>query len=410
MVRMCRLLIGFRGAYLRRLHRHASPQSQGTPKAPMKRVLSLLVPSAALCWTAAVAAIVKPQVLIVNMFINEAEAWYGIPDFNVLAKNITVPGLSPLFPQVHCTQDGRICQLVTGEGEINAASSISTLVNSPAAFDLTSTYFLISGIAGINPKVATIGSVTLARYAVHVGLQFEVDARQIPGSFSTGYFGQGTTAPGQYPTILYGTEVFELNEPLRQLAFAAAKSANLTDSADSQAMRAAYAKSAPAFAAINSAGPRVVLCDTATADAFWGGNLLGDAFANTTAVWTNGTGVYCSTQQEDNATLNSLLRGSLAGLVDFSRIIVLRAASDFDRPLAGGDSVATLLGPAPAFVLSTVNARLVGVKVIAMILNGWKGRFQTGVKATNYVGDIFGSLGGNPDFGPGSIFGGKVAP
>ena len=48
-------------------------------------------------------------------FISEAEIWYGIPEFNLLAKNITVPGLSPLFPDVHCTANDDVCQLVTGE-------------------------------------------------------------------------------------------------------------------------------------------------------------------------------------------------------------------------------------------------------------------------------------------------------
>lgn len=73
---------------------------------------------------------------------------------------------------------------MTGEAEINAASSITALVHSPA-FDLTSTYFLIAGIAGVNPKVATIGAVTFARYAVQVALQFEFDAREKPeGIFS----------------------------------------------------------------------------------------------------------------------------------------------------------------------------------------------------------------------------------
>ena len=44
-------------------------------------------------------------------------------------------------------------------------------------FDLTKTYFLIAGIAGINSKFGTLGSVALARYAVQVDLQYEFDAR-----------------------------------------------------------------------------------------------------------------------------------------------------------------------------------------------------------------------------------------
>ena len=45
---------------------------------------------------------------------------------------------------------------------------------------------MIAGIAGINPKVATLGSVAFAKYAVQVALQYEFDAREIPANFTTG--------------------------------------------------------------------------------------------------------------------------------------------------------------------------------------------------------------------------------
>ncbi|KAJ2971308.1 hypothetical protein NUW54_g12533 [Trametes sanguinea] len=144
---------------------------------------------------------IAPKVFIIDLFNEEGSSWFGIPEFNVLERNVTVPGFSPLFPEAHCTQDGAICQLVTGEAEINAASTITTLVHS-SLFDLTRTYFLIAGIAGINPKVGTIGSVTFARYAVQVGLQYEFDAREKPVEFPTGYVPQGAFAPDQFPPIL----------------------------------------------------------------------------------------------------------------------------------------------------------------------------------------------------------------
>ena len=84
-------------------------------------------------------------------------------------------------------------------------------------FNLTSTYFMIGGIAGINPEQGTLGSVTFARYAVQVALQYEFDAREIPANFTTGYVPQGATFPGEYPTGLYGTEVFEVNDALRKM-------------------------------------------------------------------------------------------------------------------------------------------------------------------------------------------------
>jgi purine nucleoside permease len=128
---------------------------------------------------------IAPKVVIVNMFEPEGAAFWGIPEFDVLAQNITVPGLSPLFPEVHCTADGEVCQVITGEAEINAASTISAFVLSPL-FDLTKSYFMIGGIAGVNPEVGTLGSVGFARYAVQVALQYEIDMRDLPDNFTTG--------------------------------------------------------------------------------------------------------------------------------------------------------------------------------------------------------------------------------
>ncbi len=144
------------------------------------------------------ASIIKPKVFLIDMFGAEGDIWYGIPEFNVLAKNISVIGLSPLFPEVHCTADDSVCQVVTGEAEINAATTITSLVKSPK-FDLTTTYFMIAGIAGVNPKVATLGSVAFAKYAVQVALQYEFDAREVPANFSTGYVPLGATSPSEYP-------------------------------------------------------------------------------------------------------------------------------------------------------------------------------------------------------------------
>ncbi|KAJ8483257.1 hypothetical protein ONZ51_g4841 [Trametes cubensis] len=349
---------------------------------------------------------IAPKVFIIDMFDDEGSSWFGIPEFNVLEQNITVPGFSPLFPQAHCTQDGNICQLVTGEAEINAASTITALVHSPK-FNLTQTYFLIAGIAGISPKLGTLGSVTFARFGVQVALQYEFDAREKPANFPTGYVPQGSFAPDQFPQELYGTEVFEVNEDLRQFAIQMAKTGKLFDDAQSQQYRANYASN-PAFAA-GAAPPSVVACDTATSDVFWTGNLLGEAFENTTKLFTNGTATYCTTQQEDNGTLEALMRGALSGLVDFSRIIIMRTASDFDRPFPGQSAATNLFLMSPGFEISIQNIPAAGVPIVTSILSQWGQRFERGLKPSNYIGDIFGSLGGKPDFGPGSLFGGKPA-
>lgn len=53
---------------------------------------------------------------------------------------------------------------------VNAALSVSALICSDV-FDLSKTYFLNTGIAGVNPKKSTIGSVALPRFAIQVDTQ-----------------------------------------------------------------------------------------------------------------------------------------------------------------------------------------------------------------------------------------------
>ena len=230
----------------------------------------------------------------------------------------------------------------------------------------------------------------------------------MPSNFSTGYVPQGSTAPDQFPQELYGTEVFEVNEDLRKLAIETAKKAKLFDDAQSQQYRANYATD-PAFGA-GAAPPSVVACDTATSDVYWSGNMLAAAFENTTKLFTNGTATYCTTQQEDNATLEALMRGARLGLVDFARIIIMRTASDFDRPFDGQSAAENLFVGTPGFDISIRNIRAAGVPIVTRIVSEWKARFERGIRPSNYVGDIFGSLGGTPGFGPGSLFDGKPSP
>lgn len=76
-----------------------------------------------------------PKVFIISMFTPE-DVWTSRLG---LTENITLPGLSPLFPHVHCNKKGDICQFITGEGEINAAASVTALLSSDA-LDLRETY------------------------------------------------------------------------------------------------------------------------------------------------------------------------------------------------------------------------------------------------------------------------------
>ena len=209
-------------------------------------------------------SVVAPKVLVITMFEPEREAWLSkMP----LTRNITVGGLSPLYPHVSCDHDAEVCLITTGEGEINAASTVSALMSS-LRFDLRSTYILVNGIAGVNPDVATMGSVGFARFAVQVGLQYSIDAREAPKDWNYTFWNYGTSKPGQYPQVLYGTEVFEINTHLRDRVFELVKHLRLKDNASVKKQRATYPQ-------VKAKAPPVVFQgDITTSDMYFTGKTL----------------------------------------------------------------------------------------------------------------------------------------
>jgi hypothetical protein len=108
------------------------------------------------------------------------------------------------------------------------------------------------------------------------------------------------------------------------------------------------------------------------------------------------------TAQEENASLEALLRSSYHNLTDFSRIIVMRTASDFDRPYPGESDLDNLFyDDQGGFLPALMNIYLAGVKVVEGILDHWDSTFEKGIKPKNYIGDILGTLPqkAKPDFG-----------
>lgn len=282
--------------------------------------------------------------------------------------------------------------------EINAATSVANLVHYHS-FDLTKTYFMVAGIAGVNPEVATICGVTFSRFAVQAALSYQISPLELPSNFTTGYIPFGADYPLQYPSVLYGTEVFEFNGNLQHMAAEMARKAELADSAVAKKFRANYAPYA-AYAA-GAAPPKVYECDVTTSDVWFSGTILSETFANYTTLITNGTATYCATAEEDNGTAEALLRAAVYKWVDFSRVIVMRTFSDFDRPYPGEAATTNLLwSDQGAFEPAIENIYNTGIEVVKGILDGWDSTFEKGVPTSNYIGDIFGTLGGTPNFGP----------
>ncbi len=306
------------------------------------------------------------KVMIVDMFALE-----GSPVVTALGLTETsvVNGVT-----INCNSDD-VCELVTGMGYANAATSVTALIYS-AQLDLTKTYFVIGGIAGVDPEQGTIGTAAWARYAVDFGYAYEIDAREMPAAWPYGYFGIGTTSPSDPPTGDY-RGMFELDEHLLQAALAQTHNVQLEDSAGAASARAAY-PSAPA-----NQPPIVTQCDVVSSDTWFAGTALTQRARDWMKLATGDAGTYCMSAQEDNATLEVLTRGAAAGRLDFSRVALLRTASDFSAPnpmQADADALLGSLGdggltPAVDNIAKTI------APLVQAIVAGWSS-WQAGVPAS----------------------------
>ncbi len=308
-------------------------------------------------------ACVRPvKVMIISMFGPEAQPWR---DHLGPWRAFRVDGLSPDYPHVYCNRQ-EVCLVTTGMGYANAAASIMALTFS-SHFDLRKTYFLIAGIAGVDPARGTIGSAAWAKYLVDFGVQWELDAREVPAGWDSGYLGINTKSPLEKPPFDYRTEVFPLNERLADTAFTLSRRELLADSDAAKQARAKF-DIAPA-----NQPPAVIQCDIASSDTWWSGTRLGERARQWTQMLTDGAGTYCMTAQEDNATFEALKRASIAKRVDLTRVVALRTGADFDRPYNGQTSADNLLNYAAqgGFAIATENLYRAGNPLVQDIVVHW---------------------------------------
>jgi purine nucleoside permease len=329
-----------------------------------RRLLDMALAAILACGAAAAhAAADKPipvKVMVISMFALEEAEWTGKLK---LDRAIPVPGLSPLYPAVRCNKDD-VCHLTTDMGKANAAASISALVFS-GLFDLKRTYFLVAGIAGVDPARGTIGTAAWSRYLVDSELAWEVDARERPAGWSTGYLGINTGAPGVKPDLGYGTEVYKLDDRLADMALSLSRGVVLSDSPGARAYRAHYPE-APA-----NQLPQVTQCDSMTGNNWFHGELLGQRAREWFKLLTDDHGTYCMSSQEDNATYTALKRGAEEGLLDLRRVAVLRTASNFDRQYPGLTALDSVKADSGGFAPAVTNLYLAGSPLVVDIVKRW---------------------------------------
>ena len=274
------------------------------------------------------------------------------------------------YRHVRMNKDG-VLGMVTGVGTAKAAASVMALGLDPR-FDLTKAYWLVAGIGGGDPADVSLGSAVWANHVIDGDLAYEVDAREIPEDWPTGYVPLRKSKPYELPLKqpLEG-ELYTLNADLAAWAF------NLTHGVylpDSEAMRKARARYEGFPNALKT--PFVTRGDTMSSSTFWHGEKFNEWANAWTRYYTGGQGNYMVSAMEDTGTLQSLTLLANAGKVDIRRVMVLRTVSNFDRQPPGISAVDDLQnlvqGSYSAYMPALEAAETVGDKVVRYLVEHWK--------------------------------------
>lgn len=290
------------------------------------------------------------KVMVVDAFDGEAQPWL---DNESWPLTFTVPGA---HGPVHCQNNG-ICLTTSGEGKSNSGPTMAALLASQQ-LNTQNAYFIVAAIAGTRPDAGTegfkgtLGFVGIPNYVVDGDLGTHFDYRDV-----TSRDPADVQQNAWIPLDTYDDSVFHLNETLAKQAYNIAKHVTLADDATAQAARNQY----PSQAGMH---PFVARCDTVGADDFFSGTNAANTMDHIVRFRTNGAATKCTSEFEDPAFANALqLRGML------NRLIIVRAASDFETPAPGQDAYELINSGFPGYSIATQNEYLVGSAIAHALAN-----------------------------------------
>jgi purine nucleoside permease len=318
---------------------------------------------------------IRPKVVVVTMFEpgaatgdapGELQFWV---EREKLERTFVVPGA---LHEVHASADGAVLAMLTGVGNTNAAASVMAVGLDPR-FDFSRSYWLVAGIAGIDPADGSIGSAVWANYVVDGDLTHEIDAREMPADWTTGYVPLGRRRPYEAPTPKDDFEsgnIHALDAGLVLWAWTLTRDTPLIDNDQMRKRRATYTDTPAA-----QRPPAVLIGANLASSNYWHGKLLNERANRWVSYYSGGKANYVTTAMEDSGTLRALANLGRAGKVDPRRVLVLRTASNFDMQWPGGTAAESMngeqLGIYTAYLPSLEAAYRVGSRVVHALLADW---------------------------------------
>src|ERR1700719_180294 len=236
---------------------------------------------------------------------------------------------------------------------------------------------MVAGIVGGDPADVSLASAVWAEHVIDGDLAFEIDARQIPENWPTGYVPLRKATPYEQPVKreLEG-EIYTLNPDLVGWAVRLTQDTALADSAAMRTARARYTGFPNAMKP-----PFVTRGDTMSSSTFWHGSKMNEWANAWTRYYTAGKGNHMISAMEDTGTMQALTFLNQAGRVDLQRVLVLRTVSNYDREPPGmnvANSLKTMVsGNYSAYFPALEAAQAVGDKVVRDIVEHWADREAT---------------------------------
>ena len=278
------------------------------------------------------------------------------------------------FPQGHRDlryNEKGVLGAVTGIGTAKAAATTMAL-GLDERFDLSKAYWLIAGIAGIDPKDASIGSAAWAEWVIDGDLSHQVDAREAPADWKTGYIPLRQAEPYELPVPVNNEGVvYRLDPELVDWAHQLTRNVKLMDNETIRKQRELYAVEGN-----HQPAPFVLKGDHLAASTYWHGERLNNWANDWVKYWSGGEGNFVTSGMEDTGTLQSLAFLSKAGRVDNRRVLVLRTGSNYTMQYPGISADESLRQKVKgkgysAYIPSLDAAYVVGSRVVNELVDNW---------------------------------------
>lgn len=275
------------------------------------------------------------------------------------------------YHHVRLNKDG-VLGILTGAGTAKAAASVMAVGLDPQ-FDFSQAYWVVAGIGGGDPADVSLGSAVWAEHVLDGDLAYELDARQIPADWPTGYVPLSRTTPYEPPAKPEAGELYTLNPSLVSWALRLTQDTTLADSADLRKARERYVGFPNALKP-----PFVTKGDDVSSSTFWHGSKMSEWANAWTRYFTNGNGNYMVCGMEDTGTMQALTFLAQAGRVDLQRILILRTVSNYDQEAPGSSAVDSLKNIAgrkySAYFHALEAAETVADRVVRELVTHWPNR------------------------------------